>query len=201
MLQAARLARGKPVFMGGFSLGGNFALRIARRWSQSPENDVNLGHIMAISPALDPSRATDAIDGHLVFRRYFLRKWRRSLKIKQRLFPEAYDFSEILPLTTLRKMTEMLVRRYSPYKSASEYFAGYTVGQDALRDIALPTTIITSRDDPIIPVADFHQMPPNPHIELKIESHGGHNGFVNDWRGSTWYEVCMITTFIESIRL
>lgn len=197
VLKVSRLVREKPVFIGGFSLGGNFALRIAHRWSQGPEKDVALRHVIAISPALDPSRATDAIDAHPIFRRYFLRKWRRSLRIKQQLFPDAYDFTEILRLNTLREMTEMLVRGYSPYTGATEYFTGYTVDGEALGKVAVPTSILTSRDDPIIPVADFYQMPANPHIDLKIETHGGHNGFVNDWRGSTWYESFILNILLE----
>ena len=92
--QSAESARGAPTFLVGFSLGGSFALRIGLQCSGAPIS--NLRYIVAVSPVLDPEKATDAADAHPLFRRYFLRKWRRSLKIKQRLFPSSYDFSEIL---------------------------------------------------------------------------------------------------------
>ncbi|MGB0908076.1 MAG: alpha/beta fold hydrolase, partial [Maricaulaceae bacterium] len=49
---AAALANDKPVFVAGFSLGGNFALRVAREQAARPIK--NLAHIFAISPVTNP---------------------------------------------------------------------------------------------------------------------------------------------------
>ena len=188
VIAAARMTPGIPVFLCGFSLGGNFALRIARYWSHTPPKDIDLAHVTAISPVLDPSKATDAIDGHRVIRRYFLKKWQRSLRMKQLLFPELYDFTDILDLSNIRQMTEKLLRRYSTYPNAAAYFADYTLCGRALEAISIPTTIITSKDDPIIPVEDFYHLSVNRHVRMIIHSYGGHNGFISSWRGRTWYE-------------
>ncbi|HSO20071.1 MAG TPA: alpha/beta fold hydrolase, partial [Desulfosarcina sp.] len=75
--QIAAKEHGGPVFLAGFSLGGNFALRIARQCTAAPIP--GLRHIVAISPVLDPEKATDRIDGSRWILRYFLKKWRRSL--------------------------------------------------------------------------------------------------------------------------
>jgi len=188
VIAAARMAPGIPVFLCGFSLGGNFALRIARDWSQKPPQDVALKHVTAVSPVLDPSRATDAIDAHRVIRRYFLKKWRRSLARKQRLFPERYDFTDILGLSNIRQMTERLLQRYSTYPNAAAYFDGYTLRGSALNALSVPTTIITSTDDPVIPVDDFYHLSVKRPLQLIIHPYGGHNGFISSWRGRTWYE-------------
>jgi len=188
VIAVARMTPGIPVFLCGFSLGGNFALRIARQWSLTPPKDIDLKHVTAISPVLDPSKATDAIDGHRIIRRYFLKKWQRSLDMKQLLFPELYDFTEILELSNIRQMTEKLLQRYSTYPNAATYFAGYTLRGSALKAILVPTTIITSKDDPIIPVEDFYHLSVNRHLRLIIHRYGGHNGFISNWRGRTWYE-------------
>lgn len=188
VMAAARMTPGLPVFLCGFSLGGNFALRIARKWSLAPPKDIDLKHVIAISPVLDPSKATDAIDGHRIIRRYFLKKWQRSLEMKQQLFPERYDFTDILALSNIRLMTEKLLMRYATYPNAAAYFAGYTLCSRDLEAISIPTTIITSTDDPIIPVEDFYQLTPNRHLRLIIHLYGGHNGFITCWRGRTWYE-------------
>lgn len=188
VIAVARMTPGIPVFLCGFSLGGNFALRIARKWSLTPPKDIDLKHVTAISPVLDPSKATDAIDGHRIIRRYFLKKWQRSLSMKHLLFPELYDFTDILELSNIRQMTEKLLRRYSTYPNAAAYFAGYTLRARDLEAISIPTTIITSKDDPIIPVEDFYHLSVNRHLRLIIHLYGGHNGFITSWRGRSWYE-------------
>lgn len=193
--QAARLAPEQPVFLCGFSLGGNFALRIAREWSQSRPTGINFRHIMAISPVLNPSRATDAIDRQPWIDRYFIKKWKRSLEKKQHLFPEQYDFTDILARSKIRQMTDMLLERDSHFNCAEDYFAAYAIRNSLLKEILIPTTIVTSRDDPVIPVDDFDRLTPSPHIRVIIHSRGGHNGFITGLRGRAWYEECMVHTF------
>ena len=86
----AQYSEDLPVYLLGFSLGANFALRIAIKHSQTPIK--NLEQVFAVSPPLDPYKTTLAIDnGWAFYRKYFLNKWRRSLKKKQRLFPETYQ--------------------------------------------------------------------------------------------------------------
>ncbi len=184
--KAALLSGGRGVFVAGFSLGGNFALRVARRASVEPIN--NLGGIMAISPALDPSRATDAIDGNPLLRWYFLKKWRRSLDTKQRLYPGLYDFSGIVSLDTTRAMTDVLVARYGIYRDSEEYFKGYTLGPDSLKDVRVPLTIVISRDDPVIPIDDFYRLRLSETTDLVVHDYGGHNGFIYGVFSPTWYE-------------
>ncbi|MBC2745388.1 MAG: alpha/beta fold hydrolase, partial [Desulfosarcina sp.] len=50
--QITEAENGRPVFLAGFSLGGNFALRIARKCATQPIN--SLTQVVSISPVLDP---------------------------------------------------------------------------------------------------------------------------------------------------
>jgi uncharacterized protein len=183
----------KPVFLAGFSLGGNFALRIARRCATQPI--CGLHQVIAISPVLDPDKATDRIDGSRLILKYFLKKWRRSLAIKQRLYPDRYDFSNLMDVDNIREMTERLLARYSDYEDAKGYFKGYTLTNNDLQGIGVPTTIITAQDDPIIPVADFYDLHTSDATRLIVQPYGGHNGFLEGWRLNGWYERVMVDAF------
>lgn len=189
------IAGDSPLFLAGFSLGGNFALRIGQMLSKEPL--INLRHIISICPVINPDKATNAIDRDIIIRRYFLIKWRRSLSLKQKLFPELYDFREIIPLKSCRSITDRLIEHYSSYKDATEYFRGYTITDHTLNDIRIPTTIIISKDDPVIPVDDFYRLKVNEPVNLVIHSYGGHNGFINNLSFDCWYEEKMIRLFEE----
>jgi predicted alpha/beta-fold hydrolase len=182
-----------PFYLAGFSMGGNFALRIARKCVESPIR--NLSHVIGISPVLNPEKSTYAIDDVPLLRRYFLRKWQRSLQKKQVCFPDLYDFSEVLSLDTIAAMTDLMLERYSDYESASAYFRAYAVKDDALVDVNIPTTIITAQDDPIIPVEDFYDLKLNSLTDLIIHRYGGHNGFLETVSGGAWYEREMLEIF------
>ncbi len=184
--QAAAMAGGKPVLLAGFSLGGNFALRIGRRCSAAPI--AGLRHIVAVSPAINPAESTARVDRDPLIRRYFLKKWRRSLALKQALFPSLYDFSPALGLGSVMAVTDYLLAHYSDYPSAAAYFADYTLTGSALAGMTTPTTILTAADDPIVPAADFRDLRVGPAGEVVIQPHGGHNGFLEGPRLRSCYE-------------
>ena len=183
---AADMAGKLPVFIIGFSLGGNFALRIALRCRNEPIK--NLRYVYCISPVLDPEKATNRIDAIVYIRHYFMKKWRRSLKKKQTLFPECYDFSKLIEISSVGDLTGALLDTYSHFNSKQEYFRSYTIVNHMLMDLPLPATILTAADDPIIPVEDFTHLILNHRTELIVQPHGGHNGFIENFSLRSWYE-------------
>jgi predicted alpha/beta-fold hydrolase len=178
---------GRPCHLVGFSLGGNFGLRIALRLS--PGQAGSLGNIIAISPVLDPLKATHAIDGGLfIYRDYFVKKWKRSLDIKQRLFPASYDFSDVMGLKSCMAITERVIPRYTPFRDVHEYFQTYRLAGADFSRLAVPVTILASEDDPVIPVDDFHRLRGNDRLRVVIEHWGGHCGFLQDLHLRVWFE-------------
>lgn len=176
-----------PYFVIGFSLGGNFALRIALK--QSLSRISNLAHVIAISPALDPYKATMSIDESIpIYRYYFLNKWKNSLRKKQVLFPDKYNFSDILKLKTCMSLTEAIMPYHPDFRDHMEYFRHYTLRDNVFFDLAIPTTIIASEDDPIVPVHDIYGLKEHPNLTRVIQKYGGHCGFIDIFPHMCWHE-------------
>jgi uncharacterized protein len=172
--------------MAGFSLGGNFSLRVATR---APAAGIDLKKVVAISPVLRPHTTMQALEsGWVVYRQYFIRKWKSSLRIKQRAFPNSYDLSDVLNLRTLSEMTDILARRHGGFASLDAYLNGYAIIGDVLTDLKVESHIILSQDDPIIPFQDISALPHNPNLHIKLARHGGHCGFVDDFGRESWAE-------------
>ena len=185
--EAAELSREKPFAVIGFSLGGNFALRVALRHGEKPIR--NLRHIIAISAILDPLRSTRLIDNSLfIYRHYFLKKWKRSLVIKQGVFPDSYDFTDMLKMKTLMEMTDGIIGKYSHFRNHREYFNFYTLRGQSLENLSVPLSLIISRDDPFIPVNDFYELKGNGNLDLSVQPYGGHCGFLDPFPFGCWYE-------------
>lgn len=191
MQMAAQFDR-RPVFLIGFSLGGNFVLRILK--THGAEAAKQIRHAVAISPVLNPRESTRKVDEHPFIRRYFLRKWKRSLQTKAALYPERYDFGDILELKRIGAMTTSLLERFSDYDTSS-YFEAYSVSDDDLLANPLPATIIVAADDPIIPQADFQKLKLNPDTHLVVHDHGGHNGFLMGWPLKCWTDQALLKIF------
>jgi hypothetical protein len=191
--QAAGFSNGRPVFLVGFSLGGNFVLRILKKCVNVPIK--NLCHAVSISPVLNPQKSTAKIDRITYIRKYFLAKWRRSLIKKQALFPDLYDFTDVMGVKTIQALTDALLEKYSDFPGAQAYFDAYSVMGPAIAEVHTPTTIVTAEDDPIIPIEDFYDLKLNKHIRLVIHPHGGHNGFIAGFNLQSWYEDMIIRLF------
>lgn len=179
---AARLLAGyfqdKPFYLLGFSLGGNFALRMAIKHSLTPI--ANLAHVFAVSPPLDPCRTTKTIDEALViYRRYFIKKWRRSLLKKQRFFPQKYDFTKMLRAKTCIGLTSDIMVYMPEFKSYQEYFRLYTLTNQSFEKLRVPVKIFISADDPVIALDDFQSLQNNDFLSILRQPFGGHCGFIN----------------------
>ncbi len=166
--------------LSGYSLGGNFALRVAL---EAPDAGLSLRRVIAVCPVVSPSNALKAMEeGPRGYESYFIRKWAKSLKLKQALFPDAYEYEEWNALGNLRERTGYLATRYYEFETLEQYFEGYSIAGDRLSAVQIPTTILTSEDDMVVPVSDFRDLPDNEHIELLVTTYGGHCAFLKNWK-------------------
>lgn len=158
--------------LSGYSLGGNFALRAA---IEAPSEGLSIGQVVAVCPVVSPDNALKAMeDGPSLYESYFVRKWARSMRLKESLFPDAYEYEEWHQLGGLRERTGFMATRYYEYESLDQYFDGYSIAGDRLAALEIPTTILTSEDDMVVPVSDFMDLPENDKVELLVTCYGGH---------------------------
>ncbi len=173
----------------GFSLGGNFAIRFAllynKRVKSKEKNQLQL--VFAISPVVDPKKSTLVIDQDKIYKKYFLSKWKKSLSLKQYYFPYLYNFDSLLKINSIMELTEQGILKYTQYKSVNEYFSHYTLTNFSFNNLKIPIFILTSYDDPIIPVEDFQFLKNKSNIHLCITEKGGHNGFIMDFQLHCYY--------------
>jgi predicted alpha/beta-fold hydrolase len=183
--QVTRLHPHPQVFLGGFSLGGNFALRVALH---APARGIELARVVAVCPVLDPAHTMRALGKSPLYHQYFSRKWRRALDEKLRHFPD-YGYREVLrELRTLQQMNEFFVPRYTGFSDTRAYLDAYALTGERLAGLAIPCHIVTSRDDPVIPAADLARLARPAALSVELTEHGGHCGFIMDWRGGSWID-------------
>jgi uncharacterized protein len=181
-----------PLYLAGFSLGGNFLLRAAAE----PGLPASVAGVVAVSPVLDPARTLAALeDGSRVYHRYFVRKWSASLRIKQRLWPGEYDFKERVRSRNLRRMTDELVCAHTEFADINSYLEGYAITGARLLTLQVPSRILASADDPIIPVADLARLAPTSLLQVERTAYGGHCGFLHSLFGPAYCDQYVLEQF------
>jgi len=168
----------------GYSLGGNFCLRVA---NLAKAQQLGLDQAIAICPLLDPTTTMDKLNnGFPVYEKYFVHKWKRSLFKKLKYHPH-FDYGDALKkLKTLDQMNTFFVLGYTEFKSTKAYFDAYSIVGDYLNKLAIPTSIIASLDDPVIPANEFDTLFKSNWLSIELYEKGGHCAFIKNWKFESW---------------
>ena len=181
-----------PLYLAGFSLGGNFLLRAAAE----PALPASVVGVVAISPVLEPTRTLDALeDGSRLYHDYFVNKWSASLRRKQHCWPGDYEFTARMRSRNLRRMTDELVCAHTDFADMASYLAGYAITGGRLLTLGVPARILAAVDDPIIPADDLARLAPAALLQVARTAHGGHCGFLTSLFGPAFCDQYVLEQF------
>ena len=163
----------------GFSLGGNFALRV----SAYPGRSAAIQACFAVCPVIDPASSATALDGGWkAYRWYFVSNWREHFAQKQAAFPDRYDFAPAQRMNSVGELTDFLVARYTPFADAAEYYSHYTLTPEKLAPIDIDARILSTADDPVIPMATLDALRAVNGQLVDLSPFGGHCAFIENYR-------------------
>lgn len=181
----ARL-RVRDLVVAGYSLGGNFALRLGLRAAVA---GLPLRHIAAVCPLVDPARTMDHMErAPQIYDWYFRRKWRSSLLRKRELFPDRYGYDDATLRLDMRGLMGWLAQRHAGFGSVEAYFDSYSIAGQRLAALDVPADILMSRDDPVIPIDHFQDWQLPACARLEVASWGGHCAFLESLNGDGFAE-------------
>ena len=173
-------------FLIGYSLGGNFALRIG---ADAECNNLKISKIFSICPVMNPNNALDETQTMpSIYTQYYLRRWKYMLKKKHLLYPDFYDLQVINRQKSLTEMTEHLLLQYTDFDSVQSYLNGYSITGDRLKSLMIPSEIYVSKDDPVIPFTDYEELYPNENLNIHITENGGHCGYLKGLFELNWID-------------
>lgn len=169
----------KRLFVVGFSLGGNMVLKLAGEYGDDPPREILA--VCAVSPSVDLAASADLIlkKSNWLYHQDFLRRLKRRIVRKKKLFPKHYDTSGLRSIRTLRAFDDRYTSRAHGFADAVDYY--YRASSIRVVDkIRLPTLIIHGKDDPFIPFAPLNdpKFAANPYILLVAPKQGGHVAFL-----------------------
>ncbi|HEX4137522.1 MAG TPA: alpha/beta fold hydrolase [Bryobacteraceae bacterium] len=173
---------GLPVFLIGFSLGGNVALKLAGELG-----DTNLIQgVCAISTPIDLAagvRRIGKLDNRIYERRFLKR-------MRDRLFATGrYSREQLAAARTLYEIDDQITAPSFGFEGADHYYATQSA-QGYLDRIRVPTLLIQSKDDTFVPFEMFRHpaLESNRFVRLTATEHGGHLGFLSKKGARFWLD-------------
>jgi predicted alpha/beta-fold hydrolase len=178
---------GCPLFLVGFSLGGNVALKLA---GELGESRLFQG-VIAVSTPIDLARCVREIDrpANFLYARRFLDRLRSRVRRKSRISPELYSPNGLDQVKSIWEFDDRFTAPLFGFGTAANYYATQSA-QNFLDAIRIPTLVITAQDDPLVPFEIYQRevFRTNPALTLIASEHGGHLGFLSRKRPRFWLD-------------
>jgi hypothetical protein len=170
----------KRIFLLGFSLGGNMALKLAGEYGEDAPSEVVA--LAVVSPSVDLQASAELIQSrrNWLYHKQFMRSLKNRIRLKQKLFPDVYDVSRLPQIRNLREFDEEFTSRASGFLNANDYYQRASAIR-VISSIRIPALIIHAEDDPFIPFDSLRHVAisDNPYILLMTTKRGGHVAFIS----------------------
>lgn len=196
--KALKELTGAPIFLCGFSLGGNMVLKLAGELADAGPSLLN--GVAAVSTPLDLKACARQIDrpDNWIYQRRFLRSMSDRLLLRQKLMPGVFRFEDPYRLRTIYDFDDRITAQFFGFGGAEGYY-GTQSAKLFLESIRVPALLIQAKDDPMIPFAvyDDPAIAKNPHIRLLAVDHGGHVGFLAHGPSRFWLDQVIPAWMLE----
>lgn len=194
----AQICPASPISLVGFSIGGNAALKLM---GETPGGlPQNLCRSVIFNPPIDLA----ACVGHLstgairFYDRFIVRSLYRQLRRSDRLVEHAPHVALAPKPRGQREFDDLYTAGVWGFETVDELY-DETSALPVITNVRIPTLLIASRDDPLVPVEIFERLQLPPAVTMHLTDHGGHLGFVGrqnsdpDRRWMDWRIVDCIT--------
>jgi predicted alpha/beta-fold hydrolase len=191
----ANLCPGSPLNLVGYSMGGNVALKtVGEDPSALPKE---MSRVAVVNPAIDLEVCCSFLTGPMqrLYDRHFARHLTRHVT-GHAAFADGSRHLLDAPVLRIRDFDERFTVPHWGFETVEDYYRRASSAQ-FIKQIEIPTLILHSRDDPLIPGNLFDSMERSDAVALHLADHGGHLGFIGvrgvdpdrrwmDWRIVDW---------------
>jgi uncharacterized protein len=171
--------RRTPIYVVGFSLGGNQVLKLAGEMADTGRRV--LGGVCAVSTPLDLRACCLQLEerGNEVYQYWYTSHMLKRLRLRKQVLGDAIPWDGVEKLKTLYKIDDRITGPAFGFDGADHYYQTQSA-QAYLPKVAVPCLLVQSKDDPMIPFRVFEQpiVRENRNIKLIATERGGHIGFL-----------------------
>jgi predicted alpha/beta-fold hydrolase len=198
-LRARKQAGAGPIFLIGFSLGGNVVLKLAGESAE--EASTLLAGVCGVSTPIDLGVCAHAIGRrkNFIYQRRFLAALKNRIRRRHLQAPEIYTLEHLAKVRSIVDFDNFYTARLFGFGTAANYFRTQSCGQ-FLDRIRIPALLITAQDDPLVPFEIYSHpaFSTNPNLHLITPDHGGHLGFLSRRNPRFWLDG-VVLDWIESL--
>jgi hypothetical protein len=189
-----------PLFLVGYSLGGNVALKLAGELESEARGLIS--GVCGVSVPIDLAACAAALERpqNRIYQNRFLSRLKERIQRRYAQAPQLYSIEHLPKIRTITDFDNYYTAQLFGFGTAANYFRTQSSNQ-FLERIAIPALVVQAKDDPLVPFSAFDHpaFSRNPNLELVSVDHGGHLGFISRRKPRFWLDEA-IMGWVEDIR-
>jgi predicted alpha/beta-fold hydrolase len=189
IVRSVHESRKLPIFLVGFSLGGNVVLKFVGESGDSLRGTV--AGAAAISTPVDLAACCHEMmrPQNRIYDARFVGRLKERYRRRHAQFPDLFPIEGLERVRSVYEFDDRITAKYFQFGDAENYYRTQSAAR-FFSGCAVPTLIIQAQDDPLIPFRVFQHpaLATNPNIELLAVPHGGHVGFISRGQPRFWVD-------------
>lgn len=182
-----------PLFLVGFSLGGNLSLKLAGELGAAAAELV--AGVAAVSTPIDLHECVRRLDAreNWIYQQRFVRSLRARYFRRHQAHPHRFPLDGLHQTRSVFEFDDRFTAKAFGFGDAPNYYRTQSA-MGYLERIRVATLLVQAEDDPLIPFALFHApvIRQNPALRLLPVPHGGHLGFIARERPRFWLDEVLL---------
>jgi predicted alpha/beta-fold hydrolase len=178
-----------PLFLAGYSLGANVALKLAGELGAQARE--LLAGVIAVSAPIELAAGAEALElrQNRLYQNRFVDRLKARIRRKHLQAPDIYTLEHLPKIRTVIDFDNYYTAPLFGFGTAANYFRTQSSNQ-FLENIQITTLLIHAKDDPLVPFRIYNHpaFSQNPHLHLIAAEHGGHLGFLARNRPRFWLD-------------
>ena len=182
----------------GFSMGGNQTLKYLGEAPEKVPEAVRKAAVFSVPVLLADSGKTMDHWTNRIYMEYFMRGLREKIRLKATMFPDLYDTEGLEKMKTFAPFDDKYTGPIHGFRDAADYYTKCSSKQ-FLKAISVPTLLVQAEDDPFLPSTCYplDEAENNNNLFLEMPRYGGHVGFVNEPRHSSFWMESRTASFLD----
>lgn len=176
-----------PLMVVGVSMGGNILLKTLGEWGHDTPDEVLAA--ATLSPLMDLEKGCSRLDhpANSLYRWYFLKRLKELTRRRASLLEGLVDLERLWKIRSIRDFDDLVTAPLGGFRGAADYYSRSSSAR-WIGKIRIPTVIIHSEDDPLLPWEPLvePEVKSNPYLFTRLTEHGGHVGFIEGGEANGW---------------
>ena len=198
LVRTLRTENPAPIFLTGFSLGGNVVLKLAGELGDAGSD--LLAGVCSVSTPIDLAVCVERLEHwtNFLYAQRFLSRLKQRMRKRARQAPDRYSIAGLDSVRTVYEFDDLYTARFFGFGNAANYY-GTQSAKNFLDAIRVPALFVQAKDDPLAPFTmyDHPAFQTNPHLTLIAPDHGGHLGFLS--RGERFWLDGVVLSWMAAV--